>query len=90
MEVKKLLELGMRIVWKKDFLIIFQSDYDKYKTENYLFKEGEISRILCSGKKKAISVGVEMTRSFLVFKYYTFTYKELQNLFDTGIIGFTD
>lgn len=89
MEIKQYLDFGMKIVWKKDFLIIFQSDDDKYKTENYLFKEGEISGILRSGKKKAISVGVEMTRSFLVFKYYTFTYREIQNLFDTGIIGFT-
>lgn len=87
MNIKALLDIEMNIVWKKTYQVMFSSDLDKFRLEHYTFIPGEVSKTLSSGRKKSISIGVEMTRSDLIFKYYTFTYKELQKLLDDGIIG---
>lgn len=79
----------MKIVWQKQYQVMFASDLDKYRLENYTFRIGEICETLSSEKKKTISIGVRMTRSELIFPYYVFTYIELQKLYDNGTIGLT-
>lgn len=87
MDVKELITRSSTIYWNKEYDVRWL--VGKFDLRHYHFKEGEISRILYTRNKKSISCGVEMTKSDEIFKYFCFTFRQLQELFSNGIISFS-
>ena len=87
MDVKEFITRKFNIYWNKEYDVQWLAD--KFDLRHYHFKEGEVSRILYTGNKKSISCGVEMTKCDEVFKYFCFTFSQLQELFSNGVISFS-
>lgn len=87
MDVKEFIIKKFKICWNKSYDVRWTED--KFELKHYHFKDGEISKVLYTGNKRSISCGVEMTTSDEVFKYFTFTFKQLQELFNNGVISFS-
>lgn len=87
MNVRDFINRKFKVYWNKSYDVKWLKN--KFDLGIYHFKEGEVSRTL-STSKKAISCGVEMTKSDEIFNYFTFKISELQELFNNGIISFTD
>lgn len=87
MDVKVLIDVGMGVLWNKEHHVRWTDDSDRFNLKMYMFKAGSYSDILVASKKSKYC-GIKMPSYDGIFQYYTFSIKELQKMYDEGIISF--
>lgn len=87
MDVKVLIDLGMGIIWNKEHHVRWVDDDNPYNLNMYMFQIGSYSNVLMA-KKNSRYCGVKMPTYDSIFPYYTFSLKDLQKMYDNGIISF--